>query len=217
MKTSPNTENIFDLWIFHIKSIIFMMASSFSWTSMFLFLLHAERKSIIQACAGNWRMTQSMTTAKCFNVLNGIFISVPHDMGLHFLPNTRCPQDETEALQEMNPPKCITSWIKSATFLKPANVIKSLQNRRSSRCRGDEIGQRSWVFPPDFIDKNIKLFLYLIKGLKSTPSAFPYGASLWFVIQRDISAEWNCSTPHVARSWMLNTELEPNNKLTKAN
>lgn len=143
--------------------------------------LHTERKSIIQACAGNWRMTPSMTTTKCFNVLTGIFISVPHDMELRFLPNTRCPQDETEASQEMNPPKCSTSWIKRATFLpssQPANVIKSLQNRRRSRCRGDEIGHRSWDFPPDFIDKNIKLFLYLIKGLKSIPSAFPYGASL---------------------------------------
>lgn len=87
-KTSPNTWNILDLWIFNIKYIynIYLMALTFSWTAMFLFLLHAERKSIIQACAGNWRMTRSMTTTKCFNVLTCIFISVPHDMELYFLP-----------------------------------------------------------------------------------------------------------------------------------
>lgn len=117
---------------------------------------HTHTNPSFKACAGNWRKTRSMTTTKCFNVLTCIFISVLHDTELYFLPTTWCPQDETEALQEMNLPKCRTWWIKRVTFVPlstPVNVIKSLQNGHCSRCRGDEIGRRSWVSPHDFIER----------------------------------------------------------------
>lgn len=116
---------------------------------------------------------------------------------------TSCPQDETEALQEMKPTKRRTQTDQTCDFSSfkcACKCYKAMTERTwlQMSWRWNRPWELGFFFPSWLYRKNIKLFLYLIKGLKSTPSSFPCSASLWFVIQRDRTP---CGRKIKGQSW----------------